>query len=160
MIIETTINIHKTIMDRLGKSSISTGRSRNFIIVLLLKRAMEENRKMLRFNTAVKYQEEDPLKQWHKFHVQYRNDMYEFCHDMRKFYKMSVSRILALSVMRYLDEIVIGLIEGDVKYTTDNYLFSCYIFLQEVIEGAILWKYSWGIPTKMTNIFSHNENSG
>ena len=160
MIIETTINIHTTILYMLGEASLSTGRSRNFIIVLLLKRVMEENRNMLRFNTAVKYQEEDPLKQWHKFHIQYRNDMYEFCHDLRKFYKMSVSKILALSVIRYLDEVVRGLIERDVRYTTDNYLFSCYLFIQEVTEGAILWKYSWGIPIKINNIFSNNENSG
>ena len=40
MLIESTLNIHYTIMDKINEASEETGESRNFIINMLLKRAM------------------------------------------------------------------------------------------------------------------------
>jgi hypothetical protein len=159
MPIETTIYIHKTIFDKINHASSKTGMSRNHIITSLLKRSMLGNYKLLKLNTPVKYQSKDPLKEWHTFHVRYTEDVYEFCQDMRKFYKMSVSRILAYSVECYLDTIIRDLTRNDGLKCTDNYLFSGYIFIQEHLDRAILWKITWGIPENIEKFFSFNQGS-
>ena len=151
--IDTTLNIHKTIMIKINHASDETGKSRNYIIATLLKRAMTDSRQLLTLNQSVKYQERDPLKKWHCFHVSYREDVYEFCQDMRKFYKLSVSRILAFSVGKYLEKLINELANETLAEYTDNYPFSGYIFIQESLDGAILWKLTWGIPTNLKKLF-------
>ena len=130
MAIETTINIHLTVLKRINEASLKTGESRNSIIVILLRRAMADNRRLLKLNCAVRYQERDPFKQWHCFHVRYREDTYEFCQDMRKFYKLSVSRILAYSVIRYLSSIIMDLTGRGTVFSTDNYPYNGLIIIQ------------------------------
>ena len=107
-------------MNKIDRAFLKTGKSRNYIITILLKRAMVDKQKLLKLNKIVKYQKRDPLKQWHHFHVRYREDMYEFCQDMRKFYKLSISRILAFSVGKYLDKIINELINKNLVKNTDN----------------------------------------
>ncbi len=62
---------------------------------------------------------------------------------MRKFFKMSVSFILAYAVMRYLDEVLKR------NKSADNYCYQNYIFMKEVVNGIICWQIYWGIPQKI-----------
>ncbi len=140
MMIETTLYVHKSILAQLERGAAVTGKSRTVLIKLLIQRVMRSNRTFLKSSTAVKYQESDEKGSWHRLHLAMNEYEYEYCLDMRKFYKMSVSLILAYAVRMYLDEI---LGKGN---STDNYRFINYLFTREIVDGIICWRTYWGIP--------------
>ena len=69
MVIKSTIHVHKKIMEMLNKSAESTGRTRAFIIKLLMQRVMNDNQKLLKSYSRVKYQKRDLKENWHTLHI-------------------------------------------------------------------------------------------
>ena len=65
-----------------------------------MQRVMSDNQKMLKSCSRVKYQERDVKENWHRLHIIMNEYEYEYYFDMRKFFKMSVSFILAYAVMK------------------------------------------------------------
>jgi hypothetical protein len=147
MLIESTIYINKSVLEMLYKGSEKIGRSKTSIIKLLMQRVMRENQRLLQSYSRVKYQERDIKENWHRFHIVLNEYEYEYYLDMRKFFKMSVSFILAFAVRSYLNDIVNELINGNKN--TDNYLYRNYIFVKKTINEVICWKTYWGIPRKL-----------
>ena len=127
MIIETTLYVHNSIQEKLNWGAVITGRTRTFILKLLMQRVMSENKKMLQSHSRVKYQGGDVKENWHRFHLVLNEYEYEYCLDMRKLFKMSVFFILAYAVRRYLDDIVNELQSGN---NTDNYCYKNYILMK------------------------------
>ncbi len=147
MLIESTIHIHKSILEMLNRGSEITGGSRTFIIKLLMQRVMSNNQQMLKSHSRIKYQARDNKENWYRLHVVINEYEYEYYLDMRKFYKMSVSFILAYAVRRYLDEILSELLNRNKN--TDNYFYKNYIFVNRTIDGITCWQIYWGIPQKL-----------
>ena len=147
MLIESTMHMHKSTLEMLNRGAEITGRSRTFIIKLLMQRIMSENQKMLKSHSRIKYQPRDDKENWFRLHVVINEYEYEYYLDMRKFYKMSVSFILAYAVRRYLDEILSKLLNGNKN--TDNYFYKNYIFIKRTIDGITCWQIYWGIPQKL-----------
>ncbi len=147
MIVETTINIHKNVLEMLNRGAASTGRTKTFIIKLLMQRVMTDNQKMLQSNSRVKYQARDMTENWHRLHMVLSEYEYEYYLDMRKFYKMSVSFILAYAAMRYLDVILNELHKRG--NSADNYFYKNYVFIKKTIDKVICWQIYWGIPQKL-----------
>jgi hypothetical protein len=147
MFIESTIYVHKNIQEVLEKGAETIGYTRTSIIKILLQRVMKDNHKLLKSYSRIKYQERDEKENWHRLHIVLNEYEYEYCLDMRNFYKMSVSLILAYAVRRYLDEIVNELLYGNI--CTDNYLYKNYIFIKKTIDEVICWQICWGITQKL-----------
>jgi hypothetical protein len=145
MLIETTLHVHKSILNKLNKSADITGRSRTSIIKLLIQRIMKDNQRMIKTNSRVKYQERDLKENWHRIHIVLNEYEYEYCFDMRRFFKMSVSYILAFAVLRYLDEILKR------NKSTDKYFYTSYIFIKKTHDVAISWQIYWGIPPQFNS---------
>ncbi len=143
MLIETTLHIHKRILDKLDKEVVRTGRSRTSIIKLLIQRVMKDNQKMIKINSRVKYQERDLKENWFRIHITLNEYEYEYYIDLRKLCKMSVSLILAYAVLKYMDELL------DRNKSTDKYYFTNYLFIKKTYEGAICWQIYWGIPPQL-----------
>ena len=148
MLIETTLHVHKNIMDKLDEAAVKTGISRSFIIKLLIQRIMDDGQRMIKSYSRIKYQERDEKENWNQLHIVLNEYEYEYYLDMRNFYKMSVSLILAHAVMRYLNELVNELLHEN--KSTDNYLYKNYIFMMEIIDGILCWRIFWGIPPQLT----------
>jgi hypothetical protein len=148
MLIETTMHVHKSILEMLEKSSETTGRARTYMIKLLMQRVMRDNQKLLKSYSIIKYQERDLKENWHRIHIILNEYEYEYFLDMRKFFKMSVSFILAYAVMRYLDEVMNELLKKNIN--ADNYHYINYVFIKETVYGIVCWKIYWGIPTHLT----------
>jgi hypothetical protein len=144
MLIETTLHVHKSILYKLDKGAAVTGRSLTSIIKLLIQRIMRDNQKMIKTNSRIKYQERDLKENWHRIHIVLNEYEYEYCLDLRKFLKMSVSFILAYAVLRYLDELL------KKNIGTDKYYFKNYFFIKKTFDGIICWKIYWGIPPHLT----------
>ena len=131
----------------LNKSAQISGKTRTFIIKLLMQRVMSNSQKLLKSSSRVRYQERDAKENWCRLHIIMNEYEYEYYFDMRKFYKMSVSLILAYAVRKYLDEIVNKLL--DRNNSTDKYFYKGYIFMKETLDGVTCWKTYWGIPLKL-----------
>ena len=147
MLIETTLHIHKSILEMLNKSSEITGENRTFLVKLLMQRAMNDNQKLLKSYSRIQYQRRDVKENWHRLHVVVNEYEYEYYQDMRKFFKMSISFILAYAVIRYMDDIVNELL-GRNK-SSDKYYFRNYVFVKETKDGITCWQIYWGIPLKI-----------
>ena len=140
MLIETTLHVHKSILDKLDWGATISRRSRTLIIKLLIQRIMKDNHKMIKTNSRVRYQDRDLKENWQRINIVFNEYEYEYCQDMRKFFKMSVSYILAYAVLRYLDELLKR------HKSTDNYCFKNYILIMKIIDDSIFWQIHWGIP--------------
>ena len=151
MAIETTVHIHKKTLEMLNKSANLTGETRTYIISLLMQKVMNNNHEKLKFFSRIRYQEQDKKVNWHRLHITLNEYEYEYYLDMRKFFKMSVSFILARAVRRYLNEVVYKLLDKNV--ITDNYRYRNYIFIKDTTEDEIIcWKIYWGLPNSLANI--------
>jgi hypothetical protein len=152
MTIETTLHVHQSTLALLNRTAEVKGITRTFIIKLLMQRMMRDNKKMLKSSSRIKYQERDVKDNWHCIHFVMNEYEYEYYLDMRKFYKMSVSFILAYAVKKYINEIVEELFNGGKK--TDNYIYRNYILMKKSVNETICWQIYWGIPLKLPRIIS------
>ena len=59
MVIEMTVHVHKSILEKLNRNAEITGRTRTYIIKLLMQKVMNDNQKMLKSHSVIKYQERD-----------------------------------------------------------------------------------------------------
>ena len=143
MLIESTMYVNMRILDMLNRGAAITGKTRATIIKILMQRVMKENRKMLKSYSRIKYQERDLKENWHRLHIVMSEYEYEYYLDMRKFFKMSVSFILAYAVMKFLDELLKG------NKVTDNYYYKNYVFIKKSINKVICWQIYWGYPEKL-----------
>ena len=136
---ETTLYIRKDILKKITLAASSRGISRTRMIRSLLAHSMKDTSRPMMPGTMVAYQGASERYDWHRFHMVIRPDEYEYFLDLRKFLKMSVSKILAYSVERYLcDERSIN--------RTDNYPMINYILSREIIDDIICFKLIWGYP--------------
>jgi len=140
MLIETTLYAHKNTLNRLDIGITSTGKSRNYLIKLLMQRIMKDNHKMIKTYSRIKYQNRDLKENWKRINVVLNEYEYEYYLDLRKFFKMSISLILAYVVFSYLDDLL------KKNRNTDNYFYRNYIFIKKTFEEVICWHIYWGIP--------------
>jgi hypothetical protein len=96
----------------------------------------------------VQYQGRRSSPEWRVFHIQVREDMYEYWLDLRKLLKMSVSLILAHAVKKFLCKLM-------KINSTDNYLCKNYIIIKEIIDSVIVWKFIWGYPPNLEKFLNH-----
>ncbi len=148
MIIETTLNMHVEILERIEFASKRLNKSRMYIIRMLLAKMIEDDKKLKRMWSPVKYQDRDMSGNWHVFHLTLRQDEYEYGLDLRKIYRMSLSAVVAYAVDKYLDEIVLKFSKLDDEAITDNYLYKNYIIAYRLVEGVHSWRIYWGYTHK------------
>jgi hypothetical protein len=131
---ETTLNIRTDIIDKVNMAALSRGISRSEMIVILIKKVMNDISDPVRMGRLVRYQERGRPDEWHTFHLYVREDDYEYFLDLRKLLKMSVSLILAYAVEKFLDKLMKSSV-------TDNNRYRNYIIIKEVIDDIICWKF-------------------
>ncbi|MCP4130778.1 MAG: hypothetical protein GY754_07335 [bacterium] len=151
MIIKTTINFRVPVLEKINEAAVSLGISRTKIIIRLLKMVMNEKDFTATMCRAVRYQLDDPdPDNWHKFHISFQEDDYEFFVDLRKFLKKSVSAVLAYAVEEYLD-VILGLTPED-SFKNDSYRFRHYVISSSEMHGVISWQLFWGLPEKTVDL--------
>jgi hypothetical protein len=144
-VLKTTINIATDVFNRIVAAAVIQGISRSDMINYLIKKVMDDIPEPVRLGTMVQYQARRAPACWHVFHLQLREDDYEYFLDLRKLLKMSVSCILSYAVKKFLKR-PIG------KINIDNYTFRNYLVIKEVVSGIICWKFLWGCPPNLENL--------
>lgn len=142
---ETTLNVHAHILDKISLAASSSGISRSEMIILLIKKAMDDIPDPARIGRMVSYQKRSRPEDWRTFHVHLRMDDYEYFLDLRKLLKMSVSLILAYAVKKFLNK-------WAKSNTTDNYQYKNYVVIKEFIGNIVCWKFIWGYPPNLAKI--------
>jgi hypothetical protein len=146
MLIETTLHVHKSILERLDTGADVIGRSRTSIIKHLFQRIMKDNHRMIKTYSRIQYQGRDVRENWSRINIVFNEYEYEYCQDLRKFFKLSISLILAYAVLRYLDDLMKS------NISTDKYFYRNYLFIRKIMDNVICWQLYWGIPPKFTDI--------
>jgi len=141
MMIESTINMHIAILEKLEKASAGTGLSKQRIISWLLKRLADENIIPLAPWSRIRYQNRDRKECWHRLHIALMPVEYELLLDLKKACKLSGSRIVAYAIERYLDDLL-----SKKQVNTDNYRFTNYIILYGTLHNVAYCMQYWGIP--------------
>ena len=144
MIIDTTINIDRELLERLDCAVSVSGIPREKIISCLMRRIGAGEKRRIMPWCQVKYQARRKKARWAKLHVVLRGDEYEYFSDLKKVFKLSVSHIIARAIDQYLDEIVELLNCG-----TDNYHYHNYIFSVTRVDDVVCLVFYWGIPRKL-----------
>jgi hypothetical protein len=140
---KTTINIHVDIFEEISLAAQLKGVSCTEVIVILIKKVMDERGIKARLWKLIQYQERSSPDKWHPFHINWKPDMYEYSLDLKKVRKMSVSLILAYAVKKYLK------ILTEKGELSDNNHYQNYIIAREIIDGVVILKSIWGFPPKL-----------
>jgi hypothetical protein len=149
---ETTLNIRADILEQITRAANSNSISCSEMIALLILQVTADIANPGRIGMMVQYQGRRSSQDWHVFHVQVREDMYEYWLDLRKLLKMSVSLILAYAVKKFLCKLM-------KINSTDNYLCKNYIIIKEVIDSVIVWKFIWGYPPDLGKLVNHKTSN-
>ena len=142
---ETTLNIRHDLLQQIARVAQSEGVSRSEIIMFLIKKTTADMSSPEGFGSLVRYQSRQKSGNWRVFHVQVREDMYEYWLDLRKLLKSSVSLILARAVVKYLGKPL-------EKNGTDNYRCTNYVLMKTVFRDVIVWKLIWGYPPDLEKL--------
>jgi hypothetical protein len=148
-IMETTLNIHVDILEIIKREASLKNISNSKLIHFLIQKVAEDIGDPGTIGRMVKYQDRHKPEEWHFFHIQVREDVYEYWLDLKKLLKMSLSLILAYALKKYLKE-KLKIIN------TDNNRFNSYIITKEIIDNVIVWKYIWGIPPNLEKVINFN----
>lgn len=141
MMVETTVNIGAMEFDALSQAVSRAGTTRNGLISVMLKRQAAGLKGRGAAWGRVKYQDRRPDEEWRQIHVRLGSDEYEFFLDLRKVVKMSVSLMIAIAIIQYLDELT-----DKYKGKIDSYRYHNYAMSKIFIGDVTCWIFYWGIP--------------
>ena len=142
-IVDTTISLHFTTLAKLEEAEEATGLERNEILLHLMRKMMERREKLHESDAVVQYQ--DKVGGYGIQHIYLEQNDYELKLDMRRFYKISFSKIIAIAVRDYLEELVASFGEKVTKSSIvieDSPFFheKSPKFLQNMTEYRIFWR--------------------
>jgi hypothetical protein len=147
---KTTINMKKDVLQALTKYAQSRGISRTKMAIILLKKEMSEISTRECMGTLVRYQKRARPGDWQKFHIRFRPDEYEYVQDLRRLSKFSVAYILQRAINKYMS--------NERNYNEgDNYPYTNYLIIKDIVNNIICWKYYWGYPIGIEKIL-HNKH--
>ncbi|TAL31794.1 MAG: hypothetical protein EPN93_17080 [Spirochaetes bacterium] len=141
-ILTTSINMHKDTRSSVRRAARTLKMSQRDIVVLLLKRIMQDIMTMQGEFTTVRYQPDDKAGDWHCFCIQYYPEEYEFFNDLRRLCKYTISYLVAIAVIKYMAELL-----GDRESVIINYLnYTQYAVGTPSMKGILCWHFYWGNP--------------
>lgn len=143
MSVATTLYVHEATLGLIAEACAMTGTTRSRLIATLLERSMRDPGMEPRIGRLVRYQRADRREAWRTVHVRFREDEVDYVKDLRSFYRVSASLLLAVAARRFIREIIR---QSEKREQSDNYPFSNYLLSRETIDGYIFWKICWGFP--------------
>jgi len=139
MTIETTICTKKETLEKLSTISKKRNTSKSAIIreiILLLSKKQVKFIKR-RFSTA--YQAKN-MGAYNKVHIYLNESFYEHALDLRRFYRASLSLLIAEAIELLYNELLCG------HSNTDNYPGLMHTMIYYETKKSMVWKHIWGEP--------------
>lgn len=145
MFIYTTVNLDFSLLQELSAAAGRMKISKSELVSRLIIMFMKKNHMKIRMYQRIIYQERKLKPCWHRLHINLKPQVYEYCLDLRKLYKMSVSNIIAYALKNFLFRV-----EAEIKTgRTDNYCLN-YVFYLKVNNDLLSFTLFWDLPDKNT----------
>jgi len=145
--INTTVHLSADDAERLDEGAKKLGKKRSELMMDLMYRVLVHWKKLQHVFEAVKYQSYSGCE-WTVKHVSLFPVEYEVCTDMRKFFKYSVSGLLAFAIHVYLDELLEGG-EKKARGQRDNNRVAYYICHGKLNNNTICWHTTWHLTDEL-----------
>lgn len=145
--IHTTVHLQQRHSLALYEKAKKLGITRSMLMVILMRRILVNWKRLKRHNISVQYQKNVNKEKWKVVHVFLDPKDYEVCTDMRKFFKWSVSALLAMAIDLYIDEIS-SLVKSKIKQHSDNYNILNHKCDAKLYNSSICWHIVWELDDK------------
>lgn len=142
----TTYVMKRDVCQLLDSAVTRTGLGRDELVVLVMKMALYDHAAHIKGEGRIVYQDRSEKGTKSRVHVKLDKLEYEFFQDMRKFFKKSISFMIAISVVKYLDIVVQNIINGNKIVHKNNYPEYKYKIFKKCIENDVFWLIYWGLP--------------
>jgi hypothetical protein len=129
-IVDTTLSLHKTQLAKLAEAEKETGLERNEILLHLMRKMMERREELHEDDAVVQYQ--DRIGGYGIQHIYLQQNDYELKLDMRRYYKISFSKIISIAIRDYLEELVESF---DENLTKSSIIIEDSPFQQEILPS-------------------------
>ncbi len=141
MKIDTTINITDNNTILLKESAAKLNISINELVIRLISQLLTDKNNKIKSFQRISYQKKNENENWNPIHIWISPEFYEKCLDLRKFFKLSLSFILAKAIKQFLNRILEGI--------TDNYSHN-YILLSSISDDSRFFTTVWDYPQQET----------
>ncbi len=151
MAINTTYMMTEEVFAHLTNASFHTGCDMIEIATNCMRMMMRNHKKYLRKNGRIKYQDRNDKKTGlpiSKIRVKVRllEREYDYFQDFRKVFRRSISLVMAIAVLTYLDEVIVMMMRPDYDEISDNYPYVNYSIMEKCIENITTFRIWWGVP--------------
>ncbi len=155
MFIDTTYVMCDEVIDLLVEAEEKTKCSKEALIVQSMRKVMRNYEIYERGDGRIEYQKrfdektgEIIKKRRVKMVINERE--YNYFQDMRKFFRRSISLVIAIAVRTYLAEVIEEILKNDAEGVhPDTYPFECYAIMGKCIENIPTWRIWWGVPADL-----------
>ncbi len=149
--IKTTYMMTKEILMMLKDAEKRTGWSMVDLIIAVMRSAMRHHAKYEREHGRIAYQkrldnEGMPIPKV-RVKVKFLEREYDYFNDMRRFFRRSISHVIAIAVLEYLPELVERIESGAYDDEVDSYPYKNCAIYDKCIEEATVFHIWWGLPS-------------
>lgn len=78
---------------------------------------------------------------------------YDYFQDMRKFFRRSISLLIAIAMNTYLALLVEKILAGTFDEDRDSYPFQNYAITEKCIENITCFCVWWGLPLELETLY-------
>lgn len=144
--IKTTYVMERDVREALDAAMARTGVGRDELLMPVMKMTLQNHADHVKGDGSIAYQDRSPDSEKSRVHVTLGEMEYEFFNDMRKFFRKSISFMIAISVRQYLEIVVRNILNKKLSVNKNNYPQYKYKIFRKCIENNVFWLIYWGLP--------------
>ncbi len=149
--IKTTYVMRREVLLMLKDAEKRTGWTMIDLIIAVMRYAMRFYAKYEREHGRIEYQkrfdeEGMPIAKI-RMKVKMLEREYDYFNDMRRFFRRSISHVIAIAVLAYLPELVERIESGEYDEEVDSYPYKSCAIYDKCIEEATVFHIWWGLPS-------------
>ncbi len=120
------------------------------LVIAVMRYAMRYHAKYEREHGRIAYQkrfDEDgmPIPKF-RVKVKFLQREYDYFNDMRRFFRRSISHVIAIAVLEYLPALVERIEKGEYDEEVESYPYKSCAIYDKCIEEATVYHIWWGLP--------------
>ncbi len=151
LMIKTTYMMTKEVLLLLKEAEKRTGWAMIDLVIAVMRYVMRHHAKYEREHGRIAYQkrlDKDgiPIPKF-RVKVKMLEREYDYFNDMRRFFRRSISHVIAIAVLEYLPILVERIEKGEYDEDVDSYPYKNCAIYDKCIEEATVFHIWWGLPS-------------
>ncbi len=141
----------KEVLMLLTEAEKRTGWAMIDLVIAVMRYVMRYHSKYEREHGRIEYQKRSdeegmPISKV-RVKVKILEREYDFFNDMRRFFRRSISHVIAIAVLEYLPALVERIENGEYDEEVDSYPYKNCAIYDKCIEEATVFHIWWGLPS-------------